>query len=104
MADELKPMTMGAFNRRFHRNRSITGYGVDVKISMPCPFCAAADFMVYRLLEMRKAISQGATCKACGRSARAIFHGNDDSELRFEIVQTGGPQQPEWLEPKMRRL
>lgn len=43
------------------------------------------------------------TCQECGRTAKAVIK-HDASGIAFEFVQTGGPDAPEWLKPKMRRV
>ena len=101
-ASKTPPTSLSEYNRRFALNQKIEGFGVvGIETHYPCPFCAAPGFMVARLLETEKVMADGATCKECGRSSRAIFqHMNGGTQ--FEIVQTGGPDQPEWLQPKMR--
>jgi hypothetical protein len=83
-------------------NLRIEGIGADVKTYIACPFCAAADWLCLPIAGTKKAMEAGATCQACGRSAKAIFSG--EGHTQFEIVQTGGDDPPAWLEPKMRRL
>lgn len=98
------PTSISEYNRRFALNHKIEGFGITgVEQHTPCPFCAAPDFIVHKILETERAMSEGATCRECGRSAKAIIkHG--DGGVQFEIVQTGGPDQPDWLVPKMRRV
>lgn len=98
------PATKLEYLRRFAVNQRVEGYGIgNIYCHFPCPFCAAADFVIYELLQVEKALESGATCKECGRSAKAIFERHEGS-VGFEIVQTGGADQPEWLIPKMRRI
>ena len=85
-------------------NSSVTGSGIEgTTMHLACPFCCATDFMVYRLVDAKDAMVKGGTCHTCGRSARCEFDG-DYTAIQFSIVQTGGPDQPEWLVPKMRRV
>jgi hypothetical protein len=98
-----EPGNMDEYTARFHQNQRIEGYGLDTTMVMPCPFCAAPDFMRWKILEVESAMHRGGTCKECGRSTKAIFQ-RSPSGVQFEIVQTGGPDQPEWLAPKMRRV
>jgi hypothetical protein len=98
------PTNLSEYNRRFALNQEITGFGITgVEQHTPCPFCAAPDFMVHKILETEEAFSKGAECRECGRSAKALFD-RSTGGVRFEIVQTGGPEQPDWLVPKMRRV
>jgi hypothetical protein len=79
------------------------GSGVDTYMEPACPFCAAPGFARWNVIDMEGTASKATTCKNCGRSAKLIFKRDKDS-VSFEVVQTGGPDQPEWLEPKMRRV
>lgn len=100
----MEPKSAPEYMALFQRNQKIEGFGIgNVHVHMPCPFCAAADFLVYELLEVEAAMGKGATCKQCGRGAKALYS-RFGGGLSFEIVQTVGPDQPEWLTPKMRRL
>ena len=99
----MQPNSHAEYLERFHRNNRVEGFGMDVKCVVPCPFCAAADWMAWPILQVEEKMQEGATCQECKRSARAIFTYADGGKS-FEIVQTGGPDQPEWLQPKMRRV
>lgn len=98
-----QPKNAEEYRERFHRNQRIEGFGTDTATHLPCPFCAASDFMTLPITQADEAMQRGAMCKECGRSAKGIVE-RSASGVRFEIVQTGGPDQPEWLEPKMRRV
>lgn len=103
MTGRLIPQSMDEFLERFHTNAKVTGYGIDnMDVHIPCPFCAAPDFMCYKTFQTESTMMKGATCSQCGRSAKAIFAANP--EVGFEIIQTGGDDQPTWLEPKIRKL
>lgn len=84
-------------------NMRIEGYGPEVKTIAPCPFCAFPDWLCMPILDVSEAMKKGATCKQCGRSAKAIFSVERHDAKQFEIVQTGGDDPPAWFEPKMRR-
>jgi hypothetical protein len=96
------PISAAEYNERFQANVRVEGFGLEVTMHMPCPFCAAPDFMVYKVLSTEEAMKSGGSCKQCGRSAAALFDRTPD-RIRFSIVQTGGPDQPAWMEPKMPR-
>lgn len=98
-----QPNSMAEYSERFHNNNKIEGYGTAVKTIAPCPFCAASDWLCMPILDVEGALKKGATCKECGRSAKAIFK-YENGDKSFEIVQTGGDDPPEWLQPKMRRV
>jgi hypothetical protein len=91
------------YDRMSFENMIIEGFGLDVTQSVACPFCAAANFMKFKVLEVEEAMQRSHMCGECGRSAKAIVK-RDANGVAFEIVQCGGPDQPEWLEPKMRRV
>lgn len=97
------PTSLEEYTTRFLANQEISGYFTETRMTVPCPFCAFPGFQSYRILEVERVMAEEATCSACGRSAKAIVQ-RSDGGVSFEIVQTGGPEQPEWLEPKMRRV
>lgn len=99
-----EPTNIIEYNARYFDAQRISGYGLETTMHMPCPFCVEPDFLVYRILEVQEAMARGAVCKRCGRGCRAIFTHPNEGHLKFEIVQTVGPDAPEWLEPKMRRV
>jgi hypothetical protein len=99
-----EPSNLNEYTERYARNNRIEGFGVHgTRVISACPFCAAADWMSCKVIETREAMTNGAICKKCGRGACAIFTDNPNG-VSFEIVQTTGPDQPEWLKPKMRRI
>jgi transposase-like protein len=93
-----EPKDMQEYTERFAANQKITGFGVNVTMHMPCPFCAEPDFMVYKIIETEDAT--GGTCKACNRTL-LIEHEVVGPTRTIRMYQTGGPPQPEWLNPKM---
>jgi hypothetical protein len=97
------PTSVQEYLDRYALNQIVTGYGLDTTTHVPCPFCAAPEFMAMKVLETEPVLAAGATCRECGRSAKAIFQ-RDASSVQFEIVQTGGDDPPDWLTPKMRRV
>ncbi len=99
------PTNMDEYVRRFQANTRVEGQGVgNVFTHYPCPFCGAAEFMVAEVLQTRHVLSHGAECRECGRSSKAEFIDTGPSEVHMEMVQTGGPDCPEWLVPPMRRV
>lgn len=98
-----EPKTFDEYNKRFKANQTIEGFGFDTTMVAPCPFCAAAGWARWKIMDMDSTASKSNTCISCGRSAKAIIK-RDSSGVGFEFVQTGGPDQPEWLQPKMRRV
>jgi bacterioferritin-associated ferredoxin len=98
-----EPKNIDEYNKRSQLSHRVTGFGLDTTVHTACPFCAAPDWMHHKIMDTETAMARGATCAECGRSARAIIS-HSNGGVSFEIVQTGGRDQPEWLEPKMRRL
>jgi hypothetical protein len=102
--DMSEPKSLEEFNEKFAKNQRYEGYGLgNVFCHYPCPFCAEPDFAVVEILQTRAAFAQGHVCKHCKRGSKALISGGMGS-TRFEFVQTEGPDQPEWMRPKMRRV
>lgn len=96
-------MTKEEYVAKFTANQKMTGHGLgNVHVHMPCPFCAEPDFVVYEVLEVQTKMAEGAVCKHCGRGAKAVFT-RTPGGVSFEMVQTVGDEQPDYLIPKMRR-
>lgn len=94
MAD---PEDREEYEHRWTQNFQITGAGIDgMRTHVPCPFCAAADFIVHGVLDFLEKMGKGAICKACGRGCRALID-HADSATRFRLVQTSGAKAPDWL-------
>lgn len=103
MADRpVQPSSREEYDARVTANTRITGFGAEVVTHMPCPFCGAPDFAELPILDPRTPMEEGRTCSDCGRSSKAIFH-DAPGMVRFEFVQTGGPDPDEWV-PTMRRV
>jgi hypothetical protein len=100
MAD---PKTREEYLKLSQANVRYGGSGVGTYMEPACPFCAAPKFARWSIIDMEGTASEESICKNCGRGAKLIFKRDKDS-VSFEVVQTGGPDQPEWLEPKMRRV
>jgi hypothetical protein len=101
MSEHKIPTNMEEFTEAAFANQKITGFGLGTTTHLPCPFCAAPDFMVYTILETEHITGKPHMCRVCGRGARVAYT-HKGSSTRLEIVQTGGDPQPEWLKPKMR--
>lgn len=100
------PATLDEYNKRFNEGTlsSVAGVGAGVTVTMPCPFCAAPNWLKASILDVEGAMTKGATCSECARSGRAIMsHDATGNSIGFEFVQTGGDDPPSYL-PPMRRL
>lgn len=90
------------FRLRYHANYHADGKGLAVSaVHMPCPFCAAPDWMCYRVFDGIP--EHDHACGACGRTAR-IIRARSGGVTRLELLQTGGDDPPGWLEPTPRRI
>lgn len=100
----IPPASMAEYIGRFKCNSKVTGYGIEgVTMHTPCPFCAARNFSVFRVIDTEEKIQCDRSCIECGRSARCIIETKAGVQT-LELVQTGGDDPPVWLEPKPRRL
>ena len=97
------PHSYDEYLQRFHANQRVEGFGLDVRMHVPCPFCAAPDWLVHEVLLTQDAMADGAVCVECGRGAKAVFSAVNGNTF-IEIVQTTGMPQPEWLIPRLRDL
>lgn len=97
------PKNLAELNARIVGNAKIDGFGLDVTVTSPCPFCGVAGWGKWRVIDSEREMQKSRECKSCGRSARAVIQ-RGQGGISFEIVQTGGPDQPDWMEPKMRRI
>lgn len=98
-----QPDNLEQYLERFNKHQGIEGTGLDTTSVMPCPFCAAPRWAVVKVLEIEGELAKERGCSECGRTAKALFQ-RSTGGVAFEMVQVGGPDQPEWLEPKMRRV
>lgn len=97
------PNTVEEYNHRYHENFRIEGYGIEgVTNHFPCPFCAAADWYICRIIDFSQT-SPKLTCSECGRTAQLLYK-KDWQSSSIECVQTAGDDQPSWLNPQMRRV
>jgi hypothetical protein len=93
---------MEEYQALFMKNMRIEGFGTDVTQVAPCPFCAAPGWARWRILFVQQDMGANCTCAHCGRSAKFLFEDSTDN-IRFELVQTGGPPIADYL-PPVRRI
>jgi hypothetical protein len=96
-----QPTSAEEYRKKFDDNQHMSGQFLETTMHMPCPFCAAPEFWVFKILEIERVLGADMKCNECHRGARALFK-RDRGGVSFEIVQVSGSAQPEWLEPKMR--
>lgn len=91
------PENFETYNALMCQRATVSGFGIDgVTQHFPCPFCAAEDWLVVKLIDFAQDHEE--TCSACGRSARLVYSKTPDSSS-MQVVQTGGDDPPEWLVP-----
>lgn len=88
-------MTKEEYEHRFALNNRITAYGLDTTIHMPCPFCAAADFAVYRFWAVEEVMREEHICGECKRGSRVIFEREGGGTI-IRPVQTRGDDPPDY--------
>jgi hypothetical protein len=91
----IQPTNLQEYQARYKANQQTVGNGPQVTCHAPCPFCAAPDFMIFKMIDYEAAMSTGGRCKECSRSAKFKTKGHPGS-VSIELVQTDGPT------PKMR--
>lgn len=96
------PQDMVEYNALMSENFSMHTIDGEVRVSLPCPFCAAKNWLTYSVQTMRKTLLDGATCSNCGRSAKLEARGIDEESTQLDLFQTGGPEQPAWMSPRIR--
>lgn len=107
MSPTPRPVEYEHFLRRFAANDSTTWGGPGDRTPsrhLPCPFCAAADFVVYPsgLGASRAAdavLTAPHVCDGCGRGGRFRITAADPTAGRwwYEFAQTIGDPPPAWL-------
>lgn len=98
-----EPQNMVEFAARYALNTRITGYGMNVMLHHPCPFCAAPEWVAHYLQQTEAVLNQPHYCATCKRSACVVFR-SLGSATELELVQTEGPDVPSWFQPKPRRV
>ena len=101
------PASMDELNKRVIANHRVEGYGDQTRSVLPCPFCGAADHLVFPVtaaLNDYADVTKPATCQECGRTCQMIVKRSAFGNLGWELVQTGGAEPPAWYYPKPRRV
>lgn len=107
MTEDKPPTNMEEAIARAARNVEIFGYGInEVAVSIPCPWCAAKDWMTYKIVDLafrpHEALGKR-TCAECGRTGMALYN-DTGSTVTTEYVQTGGPDPEPWQTTAPRRV
>lgn len=102
------PATADEYNEKYMRNSQISGHGVSVVTTFPCPGCAEPgwlDFPITAALNDYADIQHPATCGSCGRSFRmavTVDESGGSRSVGLTVIQTGGPDVPAYLPPIQR--
>jgi hypothetical protein len=101
------PTTKEEFDIRFAANAYADPDGsMECAFHIPCPFCAAPDFVVAKLLEFNMITSMARTCRECDRGVKLVLKpvhhpktGNLIGES-YQFLQTHGEDPPSWAPMK----
>ncbi len=104
------PTCLEEHSARYDRNKSVTWAGPDNQVAtvhVPCPWCAAADFVVIDVhpgeyaRDLIDGLGAHHTCVECRRGGRfLITHANPATgTYHYEVAQTLGDPPPAWLLP-----
>lgn len=85
-------------------NVEITGNGIETTMHMPCFYCGAKDFMVYRIVDSETAMNTGELCKECGRGMRMPVEPDPAGGKSIRFLQTTGAEPEPWHEIKIPRV
>lgn len=99
-----EPASFEEYTARYNANTCVEGYGADVVTVAACPWCAAPGFARWRITDTHQDMARETTCTECGRSGKVHFRVDEPGYTEAEMVQTGGPDAPAWLNPPPRRV
>jgi predicted RNA-binding Zn-ribbon protein involved in translation (DUF1610 family) len=98
-----EPASKEEYEQLYLENYQVTGRGIEgVTNHFPCPFCAAPDWHVVRVIDFGESAGPF-HCEACGRAARIVVTRDGAIALAgagvtaMTIRQTAGPDAPEWV-------
>lgn len=105
------PATLDEYNARALASQHIEGYGADVVTWLPCPGCAAPDWLgmpITAALNDYADVQAPTTCGKCGRTFRLVItlEGGGAAaggSTSAAFVQTGGTDIPAYLPPMTRQ-
>ena len=93
--ESMIPQTKEEFERLFHQNQNITGFGIETTMHMPCPFCAAADWNVFRVIDSQEALAKRSHCSTCKRTVQGNIV-RTPNEVSFGMTLVEGDDPPSW--------
>lgn len=91
-----QPENRAEYDANMQKNLRTGGEGFDTTMFVPCPFCAAPGWKIFKIVDSQNELPKESVCEFCKRGAKSIVAEGGKS---IEVVQTSGPAQPEWLPP-----
>lgn len=94
------PDTKEEYEAAYLENTKVLGRYDTTRTVMPCPFCAAPDWLIFPVtagLSNYRDIQQPATCGVCKRTARMVVDRDAHGNLGCTVVQLGGDDPPAWV-------
>lgn len=98
MAD---PKTKAEFESLYHSNARVSGYGALVTQHLPCPFCAAPDWLDVPIAKLalegsQKVFGTPRTCVECKRTAKVLV-AETASMTSMRLLLIEGDEPAEYL-------
>jgi hypothetical protein len=95
------PPTLEDYHHRSQERSRVIGFGVETAVVLPCPFCAAPEWLTHRIVDTLSSALRppGVVCQVCGRGMAAIFSTLADGGTCMELVHTVGDPAPHYLPP-----
>ena len=90
------PRTLDEFNARAAQSMRMEGTGLETAQVYCCPFCAAPDWAIIKVIETDTELPKERGCSECGRTGKFIIH-SDGANVSIDFVQVGGPPPPDYL-------
>lgn len=93
------PQTMHEYNQRYNDNTRFEGRYAETKTVMPCPGCAASDWLdwpVTAAMNDYADVTKPTKCKHCNRTFRFQMDASANG-ITMRIYQTDGPEVPSFL-------
>lgn len=97
------PKTLEEFNARFAENSYITGTGLEAEVHLPCPFCAAENFIVFHMLDAEAVAKLESFCMECDRGVILEIKPLKRGGVSWQFKQTRGDDPPAYL-PVIERV
>lgn len=101
------PATLEEYNALQQQHAKIDGFGFEVTMTIPCPFCCEPGFCTYFVLkDMEQVMQRENVCKACGRGMVAVFdrQGPHGEQVTMHLYQTCGADPASYLAAMPRAM